>query len=396
MSLRERAREDPAANSGHPGPSMTRMGYGNTPLGVVAMEVGTTPVRCALVGTGWWATKAHLPALLGHPDAEVAAVADTDLDRAREVAEGAGGVPAVAGIEELVTMDLDLDAVVVATPHATHHDIVGAALDAGLHVLVEKPLAVTGAEAWDLVERAAAARRHLVVGYTSQYTSVARDVRDLMSEGHLGDLAHVVVEFASGTGNMFAAAQSDDEESTPAADTGTYTAEQGGGQAHAQLTHGLGFLLWATGLQAEEAFAYMDRRGLEVDVVDAVAFRLDGGVPGVASSTGTAADGQPPRQRVTCYGTAGWLEHDLLTSSAVVHRDGLTRVLELDKSVPGYPVEEPARAFVDLVRSGADTCGPADAAAATVALVEAAYTAAQTGRPCPVLRRGPNAPTAMA
>ena len=129
--------------------------------------------RIGVVGTGWWATTAHLPALAGHPGADLVAVCDPLPDRARAAAERFGAPQHFTDVAALLDAGL-VDGVVVATPHTSHHSVARAVLDAGVHVLVEKPLTTTATDAWDLVERAEGSGLHLTVGYTYQHTTDRR------------------------------------------------------------------------------------------------------------------------------------------------------------------------------------------------------------------------------
>lgn len=346
--------------------------------------------RIGVVGTGWWATQAHLPALQLHPGAELVAVCDDDPGRVGAAARAFAVPHAFTDVAEMTSSGL-LDAVVVATPHATHHAIASRALRDGLHVMVEKTLTVTATDAWDLVTLADRQGLHLSVGYTYQHTSTADAVRVAVQEGAIGDLVQVVAEFSSGAERLFSAAEGGDRPEHGPRDPHTYSASGGGGQAHTQLTHVMGSLFWATGRQAEEVFAYMDRRGLAVDVVDAAAFRLGGGALGVAASTGTLPAGVPPRHRLVLHGTLGTIEQDLLAATAEIHTSAGTRRHAVAAQEPAYPVRQPASAFADLVAGRASDRSPGRTAAAAVAFLEAAHTSAASGRPQPV-QQAPGSP----
>ncbi|HZC25699.1 MAG TPA: Gfo/Idh/MocA family oxidoreductase, partial [Actinopolymorphaceae bacterium] len=143
------------------------------------------PPRIGVAGTGWWASTAHLPSLATYAGAELVAVCDPVGDRARAAAARFGVSGVFTDIADLLAADV-LDGLVVATPHTSHHAVARAALDAGVHVLVEKPLTVTADDAWALVETAERAGLHLVAGYTYQHTSTAAFVRRAVREG-IGD-----------------------------------------------------------------------------------------------------------------------------------------------------------------------------------------------------------------
>lgn len=342
--------------------------------------------RITVVGTGWWATTRHLPSLASYDGAELMAVCDVRPERARAVAERFGVPVATTDLTSLLASE-QVDGVVVATPHTTHYALARAALDAGAHVFVEKPLTTTAAEAWDLVETAEAKGLHLSVGYTYQYTRTAQFVRHAVQE-RIGSLVCVAAQFSSSTLAFFAGSVDSDDPSTPHPTTYADPQLSGGGQGHTQVTHLMGTVLWATGREVEEVFCYMDDRGCEVDVVDVMAFRFAGGGTGTVTSTGTALGQQPARQRIQYFGTDGLVEQDLLSARAALHRNDGTHVERVpDDSEPAYPAEAPARAFADLIAGRGPNHAPGPDAAATVAFLDAAYRSAASGRPERVARR---------
>lgn len=146
------------------------------------------PVRVGVVGCGYWGPKLarNLDAL---PGVELVAVADPSSDRRAHMAEGFPRARVLADHRAL--LDLGLDAVAIATPVATHAALATEALAAGCHVLVEKPLAASSAEARGLVAAAAAAGRVLMVGHTFAYHPAVAYIRDRIAEGHLGRLYYI-------------------------------------------------------------------------------------------------------------------------------------------------------------------------------------------------------------
>ncbi len=351
---------------------------------------GGGPVRVAVVGAGWWGSAYHVPALAAHPDALLVAVCDVDRTRARDAVEQTGGQGATP-VRARTFTDLgaaldavELDAVVVATPSAAHHGVAVQAIDARLHVLVEKPLALTADDAFDLVRRSERAGIELSVGYTAQHAPAARFARDMVRT-RIGRLVQVTVEFSSSAGELFAAAATGGTMSRgqhPAA----YSAANGGGMAHTQLSHALGMLTWATGEEVAVIGGITATHGLEVDVDDAFVFRLRGGATGVAVATGTVRGPLPARQHIRYQGTEGVVEQDMLRARTVLYRaDGSRLVREPGQHEPAYRAGEPARAFVDLVRGAAtENPAPARPAAAAVAAVETALRAAHQGGLLPV------------
>ena len=115
-------------------------------------------VRLGVIGTSWYTDAVLLTVLSAHPGATVAALCGRNRERAEEMA-GKHGVPAVFADYREMYERAGLDAVVVASPDDLHFAMTMDALDAGLHVLCEKPMALTLADARAMLARAEAARR---------------------------------------------------------------------------------------------------------------------------------------------------------------------------------------------------------------------------------------------
>ena len=93
--------------------------------------------RIALVGTGWWATTSHLPALQEHPDAQIAAICDLDSGKLRKTAEDFNIETTYPDLETMLA-EVELDGVMVTTHHAAHYEVAKSCLEQGLHVFIEK------------------------------------------------------------------------------------------------------------------------------------------------------------------------------------------------------------------------------------------------------------------
>ncbi|HRW09960.1 MAG TPA: Gfo/Idh/MocA family oxidoreductase, partial [Caldilineaceae bacterium] len=102
----------------------------------------TESVRVGVIGTSWYADMMHLPTLQSHSQAEIAAICGRNREPA-EVLAKKYAIPAIYSDYREMIEQGNLDAVVVATPDDLHYPMVMAALDAGLHVICEKPLAST-------------------------------------------------------------------------------------------------------------------------------------------------------------------------------------------------------------------------------------------------------------
>ena len=150
------------------------------------MTDGRTPLRAAVVGTGAISQIMHVPILVERPDVQVAVVADADVHKARTVAQRFGVPEAVSPDEALVREDLD--AVVLCTPNHLHEEQAIAALEAGKHVFVERPLALTAAGTARVVEAARKSGTSLVVGLPHRFRPEASTLRSFVASGEMGTL----------------------------------------------------------------------------------------------------------------------------------------------------------------------------------------------------------------
>jgi predicted dehydrogenase len=145
-------------------------------------------LRVGVIGAGMWGARAHLPALVACSGVDVVALADPDVRRAEEVAEQFGIRHTFADGDALLAQVDKLDAVVIATPTDTHHDLVLAACARGVHTLCEKPLAYDLAQAREMV--AALDARGLVgrLGFLFRFSPVVERMKRLVDEGHIGQV----------------------------------------------------------------------------------------------------------------------------------------------------------------------------------------------------------------
>ena len=147
-------------------------------------------LKYALIGCGGCGENKHLASYEKYPDdIELAAVFDADGARAKEIAER-HKVPKVCSRYEELLADPTIDIVSVATPNAWHAPITIAALRAGKHVHVEKPIAMNAREAQAIVDAKNRAHRKVMVGLNNRFTEIALYAKRYVDEGHLGEIYH--------------------------------------------------------------------------------------------------------------------------------------------------------------------------------------------------------------
>ncbi|MEO8301748.1 MAG: Gfo/Idh/MocA family oxidoreductase, partial [Rhizomicrobium sp.] len=143
-------------------------------------------IRTAVIGTGFMG-RVHLEALRRVENVDVVEVAATSLDKAR--AAGAGyNVLNVTGDWHDVINDPSIDAVHIATPNVSHFPIAKAALEAGKHVLCEKPLAMSVAEAQALTDLVAAKKLRGALCHNLRYYPMVQQMRRMREAGAFGDI----------------------------------------------------------------------------------------------------------------------------------------------------------------------------------------------------------------
>jgi predicted dehydrogenase len=192
----------------------------------------TKKVKVAIVGCGGIANGKHMPSLSKLKHVELVAFCDVLIERAEKAAVkyGAPGAKVYEDYHELL-QDESIDVVHVLTPNDSHAEITVAALDSGKHVMCEKPMAKTSAEAQTMVEAAKRSGKKLTIGYNNRFRPDSQHLHQVCERGDLGEIyfakAHAIRRRAVPTWGVFL-----DEE------------KQGGGPLIDIGTHALDLTLW--------------------------------------------------------------------------------------------------------------------------------------------------------
>lgn len=154
-------------------------------------------VKVGIVGTSWWADSMHLPALQHHPHAELVAICGRNLDNAQMIADR-WAIPRVYTDWEKMIADGSLDALIVSTANDTHYPISMKAMQAGLHVLCEKPIALTYPQAREMADFAAQNNIKTLVPFTYSYMPTTRYLKELIEDGYIGKPYHLNLRYYTG------------------------------------------------------------------------------------------------------------------------------------------------------------------------------------------------------
>jgi predicted dehydrogenase len=343
----------------------------------------TGRARIAVVGCGSWANEAHLPALSRNPDAELVAVVEPREEALLAAAEKFG---AGRGYRELEPMlaDIEPDGVVVAVPHVHHFAAARAALEAGAHVLLEKPMVLRPGDGRELIALARRRRLELIVGYPWHYNRQGREIRAALANGRIGRLEFVSCLFGSTVRELYRGRGGayDDYLGYAGPQDETYSDPElaGGGQGQTQLTHSAALLFWLTGLRPVRVAAFCESFELRVDLCDAVAVRFEGGATGTLGSTGSIPLGHPEALEYRLFGTEGYVRFDVMKGRATFHGEQ-SHVEELSPlELPDrYPLHAPSANLVDVVLGRGGSESPAEIGQLTVEFLDAMYRSAATG-----------------
>jgi UDP-N-acetyl-2-amino-2-deoxyglucuronate dehydrogenase len=335
-----------------------------------------TPIRFGLVGAGAISSQ-HLEALDAIPEARIAVIASASEERARAAGQR-WGVPWTTHLDALLARD-DVDAVAISTPSGLHPGQALAALRSGKHVLVEKPIALSNADARAVVEEAH--RRGLVAATVSQrrFEPMVRAIRDVVADGALGRIAMIVAE------GFYYRPQSYYDS---AAWRGTVALD--GGVLMNQAIHTIDLLRWIGG-PVERVAGHVATLGHEMEAEDSatVSLRFASGALGAILATTCAATERPTELRI--HGERGHIrlvgedaaEWSVPNRSVpVVDRSAGAEGVAAASATWGTNAIGYVRQYTDFIAAIRDHREPAVTAedgAAALEIVLAAYESSRTG-----------------
>ena len=336
-------------------------------------------IRASVIGAGWYAAESHIPALARRADVVLDGVCRLGAAELETVRSAFGF--AFASEDHHAMLARRPDIVVVASPHRLHHRHVRDALDAGAHVLCEKPMTVDPAEAWDLVAHAKHLGRHLLVANGYQYLPHLDTIRARLEAGVIGPIEHITCTFVSATRPVFEGSVGFARWQTTMfrPDPMTWQDPQGGGGfAYGQMSHSIALMLWLTGL-VPETVAARSTGTSAVDLADAASLGFAGGATAALGGAAAMPEGSRALLRLIISGAAGVMTLDLDRDEAAIHTaSGIERMAV----APGdwiYNCIGPIDALVDLAQGRGDNRSPGAVGAATVTVLAAMRRSAQAG-----------------
>lgn len=323
-------------------------------------------LRFGILGCGGYVRR-HTSQLAELPETRIVALCDVseEITRRYQQENLPEDVPEVRHYTDPATMyaECELDAVVIATPHTLHFEHAMQALEAGCHVLVEKPMVTQADHAYALAAKADATGRILVIGYNSPCSPRLHWLREQIRQETFGKLEMVHgylsqnwLELTTGLWRQVPALS-------------------GGGQAYDSGAHLFCSLIWSVESQPASVFAFIDQHGTPVDINSAISIRFASGVlanitiSGNCTATGSFATFIFEKARVDIDGwSAKWLK--LYTDSSQ----------EVPVEIPGNS-SSPVINFVDAIQGRTEPCTDPQHGIYHTELMDAIYESARTGQP---------------
>lgn len=329
--------------------------------------IGQPPLRVAIVGCGGMA-RHHAAAMLRHQDiVQIPAVCEPSTSTYERFAVlfhdvGVTPPPNYPDLADLLEKTAGtLDAAFIITPHALHHDQAQACLEAGLDVLLEKPMVMNAAEARSLIATRDRTRRRLVVAFNGSLSPQIRTAVKMLRSGELGEILNIHGVVWQGWNRH-------------TQNTWRQTPEiAGGGFLFDTGAHLLNTVADLAGEPVVEVAAWLDNRGRPVDILGAVMARLASGVLITLSGCGDTIESCASDVRVFC--TQGILRTGVWGERLEVQRAG-----EADLAPVETPVSHGAwEQFLRVCRGEIDNPSPPEVGLRMAILWDMIRTSAQRG-----------------
>jgi myo-inositol 2-dehydrogenase / D-chiro-inositol 1-dehydrogenase len=268
-------------------------------------------LKVGIIGCGFATQTRHLPALRRVPHAEVVAVADLDTNTLDSVADEWRVRHRYRSAEALIE-DPEVEAVAVCVPAVAHVEVAIAALDAQKHVLVEKPLALSIADAQRLIARARLSSSKIMVGFNMRWHRLVTQARTVLQHGAIGHVHSVRTLYT------------DEARDRPGLPAWRTRRDLGGGALLEKAVHHFDLCRFLLEDEVDEVFAFC-RRGRGEDETVSVTARMHGG----SLITLIVSDATSVSNELTLYGDSGSLHVNCYRSDGL----GLTSLFDL----PGAP-----------------------------------------------------------
>lgn len=338
--------------------------------------------RIGVVGIGWWATFNHIPTIKAGEHAEVVAICDLDAERLKVAGDEFGINARYTDLAEMLKRE-NLDGVMISTPHVAHTGPAIAALEAGCHVLVEKPMATSAADGRAIADAATKAGKQVLVPTGMNFADYSAIAAKMVRDGRIGEVRHAVCQMGSALDDLFSGEpmlETAEHLFRPPASTWA-DPTKAGGYAWGQMSHSLGWLFYVTDLKFESVYCMAGNSKTGVDLYDAAIARATNGATVSLSGSATVPKHIGMHMDIRVYGTEGMIVFDNERARLALHRlDGNDEVVPISQEDAEYDGELPVHVFAALC-DGVDVINAADGenGARVTEALDALYRSARTG-----------------
>ena len=307
-------------------------------------------------------------------EVEIAALVDpsaASIDRLAQRNPSVAEAPRFTSHREMLQA-IRPDAVEISTPHTLHYEHIMDSLDAGAHVLTEKPMVCEVEHALEVIRRSRELGKVLLVSYQRHYQPLFRYVKAQIDAGELGEIQYVTglqnQNWYNGTKGKWR----------------SQLALSGGGQLNDSGSHLLDIVLHTTGLAVASVFCFQENFEGEVDINTAISLRFRNGAMGTLSIVGHAPGGM--WEDITLYGSKGSIYYRTsgVRGEPVRFQQRWFDRPEVVVDPPLPPGSDPDTNFVDAIKGRAEVESPAVCGLRVIELTEAAWRSARTGQPAEV------------
>ncbi len=321
-------------------------------------------IKVGLIGCGGIMER-HISHLAARPEAEVVAMADPlPANVARHKAANPHLAPAAEFDDYKKLLKTDLDAVVIASPHTAHAGQIIDSFKRGIHVLCEKPMVTSIADAVRVMKAEKKYGKVLLLAYQRHYEDTFRYIKRAIESGELGKLNYIQAFQAQEWKWII---------------KGTWRADpahSGFGQMSDSGSHLLDILMWTTGLKPARVAALIDHDRMKVDINSAISVEFESGAIGNISIVGNSSLWW---EDITINGSKGTL---LFRNGTVHHKvgiDGEMRVVAPSPPAWFQTAPSPASNFLDCILGRAENQSPSASGLRVIEICQTATKSAAEG-----------------
>lgn len=343
-----------------------------------------TKAKIALIGAGWWGVEVYVPAMLSNPDIELVAINRRNQESLDQILAKHKGPRGYTDYREMLEKE-DLDAVVITSPHTVHFEQARDVLEAGCHVLVDKPMTTDADDARTLVKLAASKGKEILIPYGWNYKEFVTTASNLIADGRIGEIKNATCNMATFTYDLFGGLglkEAEDHMFQPNKSTWA-DPDNAGGYGWGQLSHVLGLMFRLIDLAPKEIYALDVKSEAKVDLADTAVLTFENGARATIFGSALSPKHCSYQMDVRIYGSEGMLILDMERTRMELRRfDKEDVVLDLDPDAGQYAAVEPINRLAEVCQGKAKTIeANGIVGMRAIEVLDAMYRSIKSGKP---------------